>query len=155
VVLFDLHQHLFSVERYLVIVGVADHRLLAVVEIVCAEVRFPVSVRESLFVIFAHLIAGGAAQRENSAVIKHADISVVAGGNRQTNDPGLDSICINFQRHGFFRFFLGLFLARTCLWFFLFGLLRFFLFSLFGSLADFIALWRERVRSVFRQRNEI
>jgi hypothetical protein len=46
VVLFDLHQHLFSVEGDLVIVGVADHGLLAVVEIVSAEMRFFVFVRE-------------------------------------------------------------------------------------------------------------
>ena len=40
VVLFDLHQHLFAVERDLVIVGIAKHRLLAVIEIVSAEMRF-------------------------------------------------------------------------------------------------------------------
>ncbi len=46
VVLFDLHQHLFSVGRNLIIVGVADHGLLAVVEIVSAEMRSFVPVRE-------------------------------------------------------------------------------------------------------------
>ena len=46
VVLFDLHQHLFPVGRDLVIVGVADHGLLAVVEVVSAEVRFFVFLRE-------------------------------------------------------------------------------------------------------------
>src|SRR4030095_5865228 len=155
VVLFDLHQHLFSVERDLVIVDVADHGLLAVVEIVSAEVRFPVSVRVSLFVVLSNLVAGCAAQIENSAVIKHADIAIVTGRNLQTDDPVLDSIGIDFYYDRFFWFFLGLLLARTCLRLFLFSLLCLFFFSFFRGLADFIALWRERVRSVFRQRNEI
>ena len=101
------------------------------------------------------VIAGGATQIENSAVIQHADIAIIPGRNLQTDDPVRKSIGINFDDDGFFRFFPGLFLAWTSLWFFLFGLLRLFFLSLFGGLTDFIALWRERIRSVFCQCNEI
>src|SRR5215831_18784061 len=155
VVFFDLHQHLFSVERNLVIVGVAEHGFLAVVEIISAEVRFLVFLLEQLFVILAHFISGCATQIEDSAVIKHADIAIVTGRNLQTNDPILDSVGINFHYNRLFRFLFRLFLARACLRFFLFGLLSFFFFSLFRGLADFIAFWRERIGSFFRQRNEI
>src|SRR4029079_5633247 len=55
----------------------------------------------------------------------------------------------------FFRFFLRLFLARTCLRFLFFGLLRLFLFPLFCRLSYFIALWLKRIGSIFRQRYEI
>src|SRR5262245_43395428 len=117
--------------------------------------RFPVSVRESLFVILAHLIACGAAEIKDASVIEHPDVAIIAGCDFQTNDPVLDSVGINFHCYRFFLFFLWLLLARTCLRFFLFSLLRLFLFSLFRGLAHFIALRRERVGSVFRQRNEI
>ena len=61
VVFFDLHQHLFAVERDLVIVHVAQDGLFAIVHVVNAKVRFPVSFRESFVVIFADVISRCAA----------------------------------------------------------------------------------------------
>ena len=46
VVLFDFYQHLFAVERDLVIVRVAEHGLLAIVDVVNAQMRFLVFVGE-------------------------------------------------------------------------------------------------------------
>ena len=46
VVLFDLHQHFFTVERNLVIVRVSEHGFFAVIDVVNAQVRFPVSFAE-------------------------------------------------------------------------------------------------------------
>ena len=112
-------------------------------------------VRERVFVVLAHLIAGCAAQIKDAIVIQHPDVAIVSRRDFQTNNPILDSIGINFHYDRFFRLFVRFFLARTCLRLFLFALLRFFFFSFLRSLADFIALRRERIRSVFRQRNEI
>src|ERR1043166_7615627 len=117
--------------------------------------RFFVFLLEQLFVVFAHFIGRRPAQIENSAVIKHPDIAIVTGRNLQTNDPVLDSVGINFHHNRLFWFFFRFFLAGTCLRFFFFSLLCLFFFSLFRGLADFIALWRERVSGFFRQRNEI
>ena len=61
VIFFDLHQHLFAVERDLIIVHVAQDGLLAIVHVVNAKMRFPVSVRESFFVILADVISRCAA----------------------------------------------------------------------------------------------
>ena len=113
VILFNLHQHLFSVQRKLIVVRFADHCFLAVVEIVSVEVRFFVFLLEQLFVVLAHLIAGRAAQIKNAIVIQHSDVAIVSRRDFQTNDPVLDSVGINFHYDWLLWFFFRFFRAWT------------------------------------------
>ena len=155
VIFFDLQQHLFAVERDLVIVRVAQDGLLAIVHVVNAKVRFPVSVGESFFVIFADVISRCAAQIKDPPVIQHSDVAIISRCNFQPKDPVLDSIGIHFHNDRLLWFFFRLLPSGFFFRFFFFGFLRFFLLSFFFSLADFIALRGEGVRGFFGKRDEI
>src|SRR4030095_12484344 len=143
VIFFDLQQHLFCVERDLVIVRIAQDRLFAIVYVINAKVRFPFSVRKSFFVLFADFISRSPAYIEDPPVIQHSDVAIISRRNLQTKDSVLDSIGIYFHNDGLLWFFFRLLPSGFFFRFFLFGCLCFFLLSFFFSLADFIALWRQ------------
>ena len=156
VIFFDLHQHLFAVERDLVIVRVAQDGLLAIVQAVNAKVRFPVSLGKSFVVIFTDFIGRCSAQIKDPPVIQHSNVAIISRSNFQAKNPILDSIGVYLHDDGLLWSFLPVFFP-VALFFrlLLFGFLCFFFLSFFFSFADFIALRSERAFGFFSKGDEI
>ncbi len=104
VVLVHFQEHFFAVEGDVVVVGVAQHCLFAFVEVVNAQMRFSVSLREQRLFLFAHFISRRAAQVIDAAIVQHPDVSIISRCDLQACDPVLNSVGVHFHRDRFFGF---------------------------------------------------
>src|SRR5947208_16964142 len=116
--------------------------------------RFLVPVAEEVFLFFTHFISGRAAQVEDAIVTEHPDVAIISGRDFQTEDPILNAVRVNFHHHWLLWFFFCFCRARARLRLFFFSFLRLFLLLFFLSLSAFIALPRERICGLLRQRDE-